>query len=170
MHHMWPNFIDYIGILTNIYCGIIVGLVTSVCQYFVQKRKIINNIYSAYFDIYRSYYYSKNKPFLLHYNIVSIYKKIIDLNPKIVETLDEYHGFFKKHDKTYKKLNPQINIGDHFKFENLIKTLFWFNKKSFNKVIEPTILEFEKVLISIDKKRFEKEKEEMVKLYKQLNK
>ena len=39
MHCVWPNLIDYIGILTNIHCGIIVGLVTSICQYFVQKRK-----------------------------------------------------------------------------------------------------------------------------------
>lgn len=45
LYYIWPNLIDYVGILTNIYCGIIVGLVTSLCQYFVQKRKIISNVY-----------------------------------------------------------------------------------------------------------------------------
>ena len=94
MNYMLPNLIDYFGILTNIHCGIIVGLVTSICQYFVQKRKIINNVYSAYFDIYRSYYYSKNKPVLFHYNSFSIYKRFIDFILKIIEILDEYHGFF----------------------------------------------------------------------------
>ena len=44
MNYMWPNLIDYFGILTNIHYGIIVGLVTSICQYFVQKRKIINMV------------------------------------------------------------------------------------------------------------------------------
>ena len=94
MNYMLPNLIDYFGILTNIHCGIIVGLVTSICQYFVQKRKIINNVYSAYFDIYRSYYYSKNKPVLFHYNSFSIYKRFIYFILKIIEILDEYHGFF----------------------------------------------------------------------------
>lgn len=61
LHYIYPTIIDYEGVLTNIYCGIIVGLVTSICQYFIQKRKIINNVYSAYFDIYRSYYYSKKQ-------------------------------------------------------------------------------------------------------------
>ena len=166
MHCVWPNLIDYIGILTNIHCGIIVGLVTSICQYFVQKRKIINNVYSAYFDIYRSYYYSKNRPVLFHYNSFSIYKKLIDLNPKIIEALDEYHGFFKRHDKTYKKLNPTIKLGDTYKVKKEVKSLFyWFNKKYFESSIEPMILEIEKILTTINKKRFEKDKEEMIKLY-----
>ena len=166
MNYMWPNLIDYFGILINIHCGIIVGLVTSICQYFVQKRKIINNVYSAYFDIYRSYYYSKNRPVLFHYNSFSIYKKLIDLNPKIIETLDEYHGFFKKYDKTYKKLNPIIKLEDSYKVQKVIKSLFyWFNKKYFDSTIEPMILEIEKILITINKKRFDKDKKEMIKLY-----
>ena len=166
MNYIWPNSIDYIGVLTNIYCGIIVGLVTSICQYFVQKRKIINNVYSAYFDIYRSYYYSKNRPFLFHYNSFSIYKKLIDLNPKIIEALDEYHGFFKKHDKTYKKLNPTINLGDNYKVKKVVKSIFcWFNKKYFDSSVEPLVFEIEKILTTINNKRFEKDKEEMIKLY-----
>lgn len=166
MNFMWPNLIDYFGILANIHCGIIVGLVTSVCQYFVQKRKVINIVYGAYFDVYRTYYYVKNNYFLFHYNIFSIYKKLKDLNPKIIEALDEYHGFFKKYDKTYRKLNPIIKLGDNYKAKNLLKSiLYWFNKKYFEYSIEPLIFEIEKMLITINKKRFEKDKEEMIKLY-----
>lgn len=166
MHYLWPNLIDYYGILTNIHCGIIVGLVTSICQYYVQKRKIINNVYSAYFDIYRSYYYSKNRPILFHYNSFGIYKKIIDLNPKIIEALDEYHGFFKKCDNTYKKLNPTINLEDNYQARKIVKSiLLWFNRKYFDSSIEPIILEIEKILITINHKRFEKDKKEMIKLY-----
>ena len=171
LYKIYPNLLDYIGVLTNIYCGIIVGLVTSICQYFIQKRKIINNVYSAYFDIYCSYYYSKNSPVLFHYNSFSIYKKLIDLNPKIIEALDEYHGFFKKYDKTYKKLNPTINLGDNYKIKKIVKSLFyWFNKKYFDSSIEPIILEIEKILITINKKRFKKDKEEMIKLYNYMSK
>ena len=74
--------------------------------------------------------------------------------------------FFKKHDKTYKKLNPIIKLEDNYKVKKVIKSLFyWFNKKYFDSTIEPMILEIEKILITINKKRFEKDKEEMIKLY-----
>lgn len=108
----------------------------------------------------------KNRPFLLHYNSFNIYKKLIDLNLKIIESLDEYHGFFKKYDKTYRKLNPIINIGGNYKLKKVLKTLFsWFNKKYFEYSIEPLILEIEKILITINNNRFEKDKQEMIKIY-----
>ena len=39
------------------------------------------------------------------------------------------------------------------------------DKKYFDSTIEPMILEIEKILITINKKRFEKDKKEMIKLY-----
>lgn len=102
-----PNLFDYSSVATNLYCGVIVGLITSICQYGISRRKVINDVYSAYFDLYRSYYYTINKPFLWHHNSYSVYKKIIELNPKIVEALDEYHGLFNKYDNTYKKTKPK---------------------------------------------------------------
>lgn len=163
---LYPNLIDYVNIATNLYCGIIVGLVTSICQYYSSKRKIINSIYSTYFDVYRSYYYSKNKTFLGHYNSYSVYKKIIELNPKIIEALDEYHGLFKKYDSTYRKLNPIIKLKENYKTKNIIKSSFlWFNKKSFVSFFEPLMKEVESILININEKRFEKDKEEMIRMY-----
>jgi len=163
---IYPNLIDYMNVATNLYCGIIVGLITSICQYCSSKRKIINSIYGAYFDVYRSYYYSKNKTFLWHYNSYSVYKKIIDLNPRIIEALDEYHGFFKKYDNTYKKLNPTIRLEDNYRAKIMIKSfLSWFNKKSFYSIFEPLVKEVENILININQKRFEKDREEMIRMY-----
>ena len=50
---LYPDLIDYMNVATNLYCGIIVGLITSICQFCSSKRKIINSIYGAYFDVYR---------------------------------------------------------------------------------------------------------------------
>lgn len=161
-----PNLIDYMNIATNLYCGIIVGFITSICQYYSSKRKIINNIYDAYFDFYRSYYYSKSKTFLWHYDSYSIYKKMIELNPKIVEALDEYHGLFKKYDSTYKQLNPTIKLEENYKAKNMIKSIFlWFNKRTFNSFFEPLMKEVEDILLNINGKRFKKDKEEMIKMH-----
>ena len=166
LYLMYPNLFDYINIATNLYCGILVGLITSICQYCSSRRKIINDIYNAYFDVYRSYYYSKNKSFLWHYNSYGVYKKMIELNPKIIEALDEYHGLFKKYDKTYRKLNPTIKFGNNYKAQNMIKSfLSWFNKKSFDGIFEPLMKEIENILISINEKRFEKDKIEMIRTF-----
>lgn len=163
---LYPDLIDYMNVATNLYCGIIVGLITSICQFCSSKRKIINSIYGAYFDVYRSYYYSKNKVFLWHYNSYNVYKKIIDLNPRIVEALDEYHGFFKKYDNTYKKLNPTIKLENNYKAKIMIKSfLSWFNKKTFYSIFEPLMKEVENILININQKRFEKDREEMIRMY-----
>lgn len=157
---------DYIDFSTNLFCGAIVGLITTIIQFNIKKREIINKVYSTYFDIYKTYYYSKNKPFLFHYNSFSVYKKIMDLGPKISETLDEYHGFFKKHDKTYKKLNPTIELKNNYKAKKVIKSLFsWFNKKMFDETIGAFIVEVENILRTINKKRFEKDRESMTKMF-----
>lgn len=157
---------DYFNITVNLYCGLIVGLVTALCQYSIQKNKIVNDVYKAYFDLYKTYYYSKNKTFLFHYNAFVIYKKMTVIEPKINECLDEYHGFIKKHDRLYRKLNPTIKLGDNYKAKKVIKSLFcWFNKKYFNTTIEPMISEIEEILKNINKKRFENDKVSMIKLF-----
>lgn len=163
---VWPNLLDYMNIATNIYCGIIVALITSVCQYHSSRRKIINSIYGLYFDFYRTYYYSQNKTILGHYNSYCVYKKMIELNSKINSELDEYHGFFGKYDKTYKKINPNIKLKECYKAKNMMKSIiFWFNKKSFYEFFNPLMQEVENILININKKRFEKDKIEMIRMY-----
>lgn len=166
LYNIYPNLLDYVGILTNIYCGIIVGLITSIVQYFVQKRRIINTIYGAYFSVYQTYYYAKHTPILFHYNSYSVYKKLIELNPKIMDALDEYHGFFRKYDKTYKKLNPILTFNSNHNIKSIFKSFIkLFNKKEFEKTTESYMLGIEKMLIDINKKRFEKDKQEMINIY-----
>ena len=162
---IYPNLFDYFNVATNIYCGLIVALITSVCQFCSSKRKIINNIYSYYFDVYRAYYNTKNKPFLWHYSSYTVYKKMMELNPKIIEALDDYQGFFRKHDKTYKKLNPIIKIEEGYKVHNVIKSLLlWFNKRSYYNFLDPFINNVEIILKDINKKRFEQDKYEMIRM------
>ena len=108
----------------------------------------------------------KNKDFLHHYNSLALFKKLTELSTKLKDALFEYHGFFKKQDSTYIKINPQIDINDSYKAEKLIKTIVkWFNKKSFDETIEPFISEVEQILKNIDEKRFEEEKEQMIKMF-----
>lgn len=155
-----------INIITNLECGVTVGLVTAICQYFTAKRRIINSVYELYFDLYRTYYTAKNKSFLYHYNAISIFKKLTELSPKINESLGEYHGFFKRKNSMYMKMDPQVKMSEGYKAKNIIKTLFlWFNKKSFNRTIEPFIKDIEKILIDIDKERFEKDKHQMENMF-----
>ncbi|MGN1324343.1 MAG: hypothetical protein ACI4VR_04010 [Bacilli bacterium] len=155
-----------INIITNLGCGIIVGLVTAICQYCMAKRRIISTVYSFYFELYMTYYYVKNKEFLQHYNSLALLKKLTELSTKIKDTLSEYHGFFKKQDSMYVKINPQINMGENYKAEKLIKTIVkWFNKKSFDESVEPFISEVENILKNIDEKRFKEDKEQMIKMF-----
>lgn len=161
-----PDIIDFSGVETNLYCGIIVGLITSICQYYVARRKIVTAVYNAYFDIYKSYFYSKNNIFLGHYNSYDLLKKLIELNPKIIEALDEYDGLFKKYDKTYKKLNPKVNIIENYKLKHLKKAIFkCFNKKEFYLYFEPLMKNIEDILTNINKDRFKKDQDNMIRMY-----
>ena len=48
----------------------------------------------------------------------------------------------------------------------MIKTLVkWFNEKSVDKSIEPFIKEVENILKNIDEKRFNEDKEQMIKMF-----
>lgn len=149
---------DCFNIAANLYCGVIVGLITAISQYFISKRRIVNTVYSLYFELYKTYYYSINKRFLGHYNISGIYKKMIEVIPKISEALDEYHGIFIAKDRMYRKMNPVINVGDEYKGKNIIKTLFWFNKKSYERTIGSYIKEVENILSDIDNKKLNRDK------------
>lgn len=163
------TYFDYQNIAINLCCGIIVGLVTSICQYYVAKRRIINQVYNSYFEIYRCYFNVKSKPFLKHYDSWRLYKKFINVFPTISDSLDEYYGIFKKKDKTYIKLNPNVNLEKAIKAKDLNKSVsLLFNKKSFNTVFNPIIDEIEKILININEKRFLQDKIQMERLYRQL--
>ena len=163
------TYFDYQNIAINLCCGIVVGLVTSICQYYVAKRRIINQVYNSYFEIYRCHFNVKSKPFLKHYDSLSIYKKFVDVFPTISDSLDEYYGIFKKKDKIYMKMSLNVNLGKVVKAKNLNKSVFsLFNEKPFNTVFNPIIDEIEKVLININEKRFLQDKMQMERLYRQL--
>lgn len=155
-----------INIITNLECGAIVGLVTAISQYFVAKRKIINSVYGLYLELYNTYYTCKNKEFLKHYNAIGVFKKMAEISPKINEALGDYHGFFKKKDAMYMKMDQPIESGEYYKAKNVIKALYrWFNEKDFNNTIELILKDVEKVLINIDAERFQKDKQYIIKMH-----
>ena len=153
-----------VEIISNISCGLIVGLVTSLCQYFVCKNRIKYEIYSLYYDIYFTYYCIRKNKKYFHYDSLSFYKKISENNVKISSLLEDYHGFLKKEDKLYKLLNPNIDYNSLGK--KMKKSIFTlFNTNSFYEGTIPIISAVESILRSINNDKFEKDFNKSRELY-----
>ena len=155
-----------INIITNLGCGVIVALVTAMCQYFIARRRIVSTVYGFYFELYTTYYSVKNKEFFHHFNSYAFISKLTELSTKIKDTLFEYHGFFKREDSMYMKMNPPIALNDNYKAKNFINTLVrWFNEGPFNESIEPFMKDIENILKNINEKRFEEDKRQMINIF-----
>lgn len=160
------------NILISIITGIVVTIITSLCQYFVMKEKIKNNIFNCYFDMYKAIYVSKHKKVLFHYPVLNIYKKLLVFSDELSKNLSEYSSFYPTaRNKLYKKLNPTLNPNfDKFNIKNLSKLVLPLNSKRFKELIIPMQETLEKILREINVKKFEKELMEYKKIYKVLNK
>ena len=160
------------NILISIITGIVVMIITSLCQYFVMKEKIKNNIFNCYFDMYKAIYVSKHKKVLFHYPVLNIYKRLLVFSDELSKNLSEYSSFYPTaRNKLYKKLNPTLNPNfDKFNIKNLSKLILPLNSKRFKELIIPMQETLEKILREINVKKFEKELMEYKKIYKVLNK
>ena len=160
------------NILISVITGIVVTIITSLCQYFVMKEKIKNNIFNCYFDMYKAIYVSKHKKVLFHYPVLNIYKKLLVFSDELSKNLSEYSSFYPTaRNKLYKKLNPTLNPNfDKFNIKNLSKLVLPLNSKRFKELIIPMQETLEKILREINVKKFEKELMEYKKIYKVLNK
>ncbi len=160
------------NILISVITGIVVTIITSLCQYFVMKEKIKNNIFNCYFDMYKVIYVSKHKKVLFHYPVLNIYKKLLVFSDELSKNLSEYSSFYPTaRNKLYKKLNPTLNPNfDKFNIKNLSKLILPLNSKRFKELIIPMQETLEKILREINVKKFEKELMEYKKIYKVLNK
>ena len=160
------------NILISVITGIVVTIITSLCQYFVMKEKIKNNIFNCYFDMYKAIYVSKHKKVLFHYPVLNIYKKLLVFSDELSKNLSEYSSFYPTaRNKLYKKLNPTLNPNfDKFNIKNLSKLVLPLNSKRFKELIIPMQETLEKILREINVKKFEKELMECKKTYKVLNK
>ena len=169
IENLYPNFLDCIKWLEVVWTSLSVSIITAVIQYCVNRRRIINTIYELYFDLYQTYYNINQSSFLFHFNIISIYKKLVEVNSKVTSILDDYHGIIKEHDKKFKQLNPDIKLYEGMKVKKIRKTILkWCNKKAIEITFEPLILEVEKILLNINTKRFIKDKENMIKMHNYL--
>lgn len=160
------------NILISIITGIVVTIITSLCQYFIMKEKIKNNIFNCYFDMYKAIYVSKHKKVLFHYPVLNIYKRLLVFSDELSKNLSEYSSFYPTaRNKLYKKLNPTLNPNfDKFNIKNLSKLILPLNSKRFKELIIPMQETLEKILREINVKKFEKELMEYKKIYKVLNK
>lgn len=160
------------NILISIITGVIVTIITSLCQYFVIKGKIKNNIFNCYFDMYKAIYASQHKRLLFHYPVHNIYDNLLVFSTNLSKNLAEYSSFFPaKNSKLYKRLNPTLNPDfNEFNIKNLSKLFFPINSKRFNELIIPAQKALEKTLKEIDNKEFEKEFKEYKRLFYLLNK
>lgn len=169
IYSLFPNLIDYLNVGTNLYCGLIVALITSICEFYSAKRRIINSIYNSYFDLYKTFYFVNNNSFMGHFNSLNVSNKLIEITSKINESMDEYHGLFKRQDKTYKKINQPSGLTEDYDVGKIIESLRkWFNKKTFTEGFEPLINMSIEILNNIDKKRFEKDKKNMMEIMEKI--
>lgn len=169
LEYFLPNFFDHIKWLEVAWTSLGVSIITAIIQYFVNRRRIINTIYDLYFDLYRSYYNINHSPFLFHFNVTVLYKKLVEVSSKVTSALDDYHGLIKEKDKKFKQLNPDIKLYEGLKVKKVRKTILkWCNRKEMVITFGPLMLEVEKILLSINTKRFIKDKENMIKMHNYL--
>lgn len=155
-----------INIITNFVCALIVALVTAICNFATARKSISNRIYTLYFDLYITCYYSKNNPFLNHINAKPIIKKLGNISLDLNSILSEYYGFFRKHDSYYKKIDYGIKLNENHKINKLIKAIYKLNnKKEFELTFIPIMNGIEKILKSVDERRFNIDRENMIKLF-----
>lgn len=159
------------NILVSIMTGIIVSLITSLCQYFVCRKEIKDKIFNCYFELYKAIYASEHTKLLFHYNVVNIYKKSIDFDKELSKYISEYSGFISnKRSKLYKKLNPNVFINfNMFNKKNFIKLIIPFNSKQFNNLIISIKEILEQILRIIDYKKFDKDVKDFIKIFNNFN-
>lgn len=148
------------NILISIITGVVVSLITVICQYFVAKNRIKNNIFNCYFDFYKLICVAENQKILFRYPISSLCKKLPEISIDLSRNLSEYSSFVpNKKDKFYRKLNPLIMIDSKkFNRNNALKLIFFpCNVGKFKELMIPTKKRLEEILTDLNSKKFERE-------------
>lgn len=151
------------SLVTNLWCGFIVAFITSSCQFYSQKKRIVNNVYKNYFDFYRTYFFAiKNKAFG-HVNFKAVQNKLVEVGSKNMDLLGDYCSIFCKYDAIYKKIDPEINF--IWTYKQYMKNYRIFNDKAFMETYGVLMNDIEKILKNINKKRFESDCKAIEKFY-----
>ena len=165
------DFNNVFNLSSNIFCGLIVTFITSVCEFQSAKTEFICEMYDYYYDLYMSFYFTVKGMKNNHYDVEKIHKKLVNPSFKINSILSKYYGIFKKKDKTYKMLNPGFEEIHAFSFDEINKCI---NKKNnveiFTDKIVPFFMDIDNILRRIDEKRFIKDLEVSATVYSFLNK
>ena len=158
------------NILISLESGFGVSLVTALCQYFVTKKKLKNEIYLLYLSYYRQYYYSTKYSFLGHYDYKLINKELVEITPKLNAAVDEYNSFCGKYDKFYKLIHEDLEESHDFNMNDVKNIKKKHNNYQYiDKVFGYYANEFTRILLSINRERFKKDEKAMKQVYDKLN-
>ncbi len=142
------------SLVTNLWCGFIVSFITSSCQFYSQRSKIVSGVYSNYLDLYQLFYYTIiSERYGRSFDFKSVISTMEDVNQRNIELLSDYHGLFFKEDMTYKNLNPSMELYETFKDVHIGSDCFSSTK--FEEISAPIVNRIEKNLKAIDNRKFE---------------
>lgn len=135
------------NILCNLYSGILIGLITSYCTYFIEKKKIINDVYNCFWNLYVNLSNEIGSSNLNYVNTKTFNDMFISDTLKLNNLLDNYSAFIpKKYDKYIKIINPKMN---NIKFDNI------FTAEGITvEFLKQLLLEIEEMLVLINSKKF----------------
>lgn len=159
-------------IIISIITGLFVSILTAVCQYFVIRGKIIDNVFNCYLRLYKAIYSAEKYCNFFGYNVRGIWKELNSFAPKFSEYLGDFNGFIpNNYNKIYKKLNPNPNLNFNvFNVKNIMKLIFPCNHSKFREIVLPAKKELEIILLNINRKKFKKDMNEYANISKKLYK
>lgn len=164
------DFADrYYDIIISIITGLIVGVITTVSQYFISKTRMKSEIFNLYYDYYRFIInLNSSKICNFHSFVIPIYFKTKDVYDKLSVILSDYSGFIsQKRNKFYLMVDPKIQIDNRIINRKIVlKLLLPINKKKYDKIFVPLCKKLRETLLKINKKKFnelEKFNEEFIK-------
>lgn len=157
-------------IFIGAFTGLILSFLTFLCQYFIYRHQIKNDIFQCYFNFYKSIELSCLKCNGSHYEVLNIYNELKIFSNELNYLLSKFSGFVPNNkNKLYKRLNrsPILNY-DSFNVNSICKLILPNNKTRFEEVVIPLKDHIQSILVDLDKLRFNKEYEEFVRINKLL--
>ena len=157
-------------IFMGINTGLILTFLTSICQYYINKKRIVNNVFSCYFEFFKCIELSEKKKKIMHYEVYNIYKQLNVFSNKLSKNLAEFSGFIPNcRNPLYKKMNRVFEFDAKvFNLKNIFKLIYPDNRERFEKIVLPFKEHIKNILCDMDSKRFKKEYESFIRINKTL--
>ena len=115
------------------FTGLILSFLTILCQYFIYRHQIKNDVFQCYFNFYKSIELSCLKCRVNYYEVLRIYKKLKIFSNELNDLLSKFSGFIPNNkNKLYKRLNRSPILSyDNFNVKSIYKLILLNNKARF---------------------------------------